>query len=286
MAQDAGRFFHQLGEPPVNQRRINLLAAAVVLSLSATGANAAGRADLNKKDLAQLKQQYRALVSARGAAAPMAHSRHEQLIGADANSRLLMHSRRSDLGVNNYRYTQTWRGIPIFGEGVVVSEDAAGNARALFGSLVSGLDNDIASTKPAMTRLNALAAGKRLHLGNSLSAYRTENEKSDLVVFIDDTGRGRLAYAVSFFADGPSVRPTRPTLLIDANSGQVLKSWDNLQHALVGTGPGGNAKTGQYEYGTNYGYLDVTQSGTTCTMSNTNVKTVNLNNASTNTSNA
>ena len=285
MAQDAGRFFHQLGEPPVNQRRINLLAAAVVLSLSATSANAAGRADLNKKDLAQLKQQYRALVSARGAAAPMAHSRHEQLIGADANSRLLMHSRRSDLGVNNYRYTQTWRGIPIFGEGVVVSEDAAGNARALFGSLVSGLDNDIASTKPAMTRLNALAAGKRLHLGNSLSAYRTENEKSDLVVFIDDTGRGRLAYAVSFFADGPSVRPTRPTLLIDANSGQVLKSWDNLQHALVGTGPGGNAKTGQYEYGTNYGYLDVTQSGTTCTMSNTNVKTVNLNNASTNTSN-
>ena len=285
MAQDAGRFFHQLGEPPVNQRRINLLAAAVVLSLSATGANAAGRADLNKKDLAQLKQQYRALVSARGAAAPMAHSRHEQLIGADANSRLLMHSRRSDLGVNNYRYTQTWRGIPIFGEGVVVSEDAAGNARALFGNLVSGLDNDIASTKPAMTRLNALAAGKRLHLGNSLSAYRTENEKSDLVVFIDDTGRGRLAYAVSFFADGPSVRPTRPTMLIDANSGQVLKSWDNLQHALVGTGPGGNAKTGQYEYGTNYGYLDVTQSGTTCTMSNTNVKTVNLNNASTNTSN-
>ena len=74
-------------------------------------------------------------------------------------------------------------------------------------------------------------------------------------------------------------------MLIDANSGQVLKSWDNLQHALVGTGPGGNAKTGQYEYGTNYGYLDVTQSGTTCTMSNTNVKTVNLNNASTNTSN-
>jgi vibriolysin len=57
----------------------------------------------------------------------------------------------------------------------------------------------------------------------------------------------------------------------------VLKQWDNLQHALVGTGPGGNAKTGQYEYGTNFGFMDVTQSGTTCTMNNTNVKTVNLN---------
>jgi Zn-dependent metalloprotease len=268
----------------VNQRRIHALAAAIVLSLAATGANAASRSDLNKQDIAQLKQQYRALVAARGGAATMAHSRHEQLIGADSDSRLLMRSRRSDHGATNFRYEQTWRGIPIFGEGVVVSEDVAGNARGLFGTLVSGLDNDIASTRPAMTRQNALAAGKRLHLGNRLSSYRTENEKSDLVVFIDDSGRGHLAYAVSYFADGPSVSPTRPMLLIDANSGAVLKQWENLQHALVGTGPGGNEKTGQYEYGTDYGYLDVAESGTTCTMNNTNVKSVNLNNSSSNTS--
>ena len=50
-----------------------------------------------------------------------------------------------------------------------------------------------------------------------------------------------------------------------------------LAHALIGTGPGGNQKTGQYEYGTNFGFNDVAQSGTTCTMTNTNVKTVNLN---------
>ena len=268
----------------MNHRRLDTLAVAVALSLFATGANAAGKADLHKKDLAQLKQQYRALVAAKGGAADMAHTRHEQLIGADADSRLLMQSRRSDLGLNNYRYVQTWRGIPVFGEGIVVSEDGTGNARALFGNLVSGLENDIASTRPAMTAMNAMAAGKRLHLGNSLSAYRTENEKSELVIVIDDNGRGRLAYAVSFFADGQSVRPTRPMMLIDANSGQVIKQWENLQHALVGTGPGGNQKTGQYEYGTNYGYLDVTQSGTTCSMNNANVKTVNLNNGSTNTS--
>jgi len=64
---------------------------------------------------------------------------------------------------------------------------------------------------------------------------------------------------------------------------KILKKWDALAHALVGTGPGGNTKTGQYEYGTNYGYNDVTQSGTTCTMSNTNVKTVNLNGGTTGT---
>jgi hypothetical protein len=46
-----------------------------------------------------------------------------------------------------------------------------------------------------------------------------------------------------------------------------------------GTGPGGNLKTGMYEYGTDFGYLDVVSSNsdTTCTMNNANVKTVDLN---------
>ena len=260
--------------------RFSALATAITLSLVATGAQAAGKIDLQAQDMIQLKQQYQAVAANRGIAA-MAHTRHEQFIGADANSRLLMKSKREDHGVRNYRYDQTFRGIPVFGEGVVVSEDGAGNVRKLFGNMISGLDQDIASTKPQLSSGAALAAGKIGHLGSRLSAYRTENEKSDLVVFVDDNGHGHLAYAVSYFADGANVKPTRPMILIDANSGQVLKKWENLQHALVGTGPGGNAKTGQYEYGTNYGYLDVTQSGTTCTFNNTKVKTVNLNGGTT-----
>ena len=80
-----------------------------------------------------------------------------------------------------------------------------------------------------------------------------------------------------WFADA-SVRDHRR-----GQSGKVLKKWEGLTHALVGTGPGGNAKTGQYNWGSGgkYGFLDVTQSGTTCTMNNTNVKTVNLKDGST-----
>src|SRR3546814_15019374 len=58
---------------------------------------------------------------------------------------------------------------------------------------------------------------------------------------------------------------------------RILRQYDNLQNAEIGTGPGGNQKTGQYEYGTDYGFLDVAQSGSTCTMDNSVVKTVNLN---------
>jgi vibriolysin len=72
-------------------------------------------------------------------------------------------------------------------------------------------------------------------------------------------------------------------VIVDADTGRILQQFDNIQHALVGTGPGGNNKTGKYEYGTNFGFMDVTQSGTTCTMNNTNVKTVNLNGGTTGT---
>lgn len=252
------------------------------MSLVATGAQAANKSDLHKRDVAKLRQEYQLRVAANGVA-DMAHRRHAQFMGADTNATLVMRSKRGSLGVTNYRYRQAHRGVPIFGEDVVVSEDGAGNVRTMFGNLVSGLEGDIGSVKPGLSAAQALVAGKRAGLGNGISGMLTENESADLVVFIDDAGKGRLAYAVSYFADGVE-GPTRPVVIVDAHSGRVIKQWENLQHALVGTGPGGNAKTGQYEYGTDYGYLDVSQSGSTCTLSNANVKTVNLNNGSTNTS--
>ena len=51
------RFFQPTfqGYSTVNQRRINSLAAAITLSLVATGAQAAERTDLHKRNIAQLK---------------------------------------------------------------------------------------------------------------------------------------------------------------------------------------------------------------------------------------
>jgi hypothetical protein len=52
----------------------------------------------------------------------------------------------------------------------------------------------------------------------------------------------------------------------------------------MGTGPGGNTKAGLYEYGTDFGNLDVAVSadGNTCTMENSRVKTIDLNHSSSN----
>lgn len=261
-------------------RTTNLLGTAILFALAASGANAAQRADLHQRNVNQLRQQYQSLTATQGVA-QMANRRHAQFMRTDANSTLLMRATRADRGVRNYRYDQAWRGIPVFGQGVVVSEDRNGNVRTMFGNLVSGLEADIASTTPKFGKAAALVAAKRLALGNGIAGMLTRDEQTDLVVYIDDAGQGHLAYAVTFVADSAAAEPTRPVIVLDAITGKVIKRWENLQHALVGTGPGGNQKTGQYEYGTNYGYLDVAQSGSTCSMNSTNVKTVNLNGGTT-----
>ena len=269
------------GVSQVNRHhRLAALAAATTLVLSAGGAFAAERVDLQKLDASKINQQYRA-ASARMGVAAMPRNRHAELLGMDATSALReLRSTVDRDGTKHYRYQQTFRGIPVWGEHVLVTERKDGTVRNLFGRQVNGLERELVNTTAKLTRGNALALGKSAGLGNRVGFMRTENEKSEQMIFVDDNGRAHLAYVVSFFADterGGS--PTRPFVIVDANNGRILKQWDGLAHALVGTGPGGNAKTGQYEYGTGglHPYLDVAQSGTTCTMNNAAVKTVNLN---------
>ena len=256
--------------------QMNVLAVATGLALFATGASAADRTDLHREDVARVKQS-NAAIAASGTVG-MVHRRHAQALGLDGESRLLLLDRKTDRGVRNHRYQQTFRGLPIFGEHVIVNEDDNGDVSSLFGQKVTGLASEVPAGHPRLGRVQALAIGKSAGLGNRIGFMQTRAEKSELMIHIDDHGAARKAWVVSYFADtrnGGS--PTRPTVIVDADTGRVLQQWDNLQHALVGTGPGGNTKTGQYEYGIQYGKLDVAQSGTACTMNNANVKTVNLN---------
>ena len=259
-------------------RQLSVLAGATALALLSMGASAAERGDLHLSDMVQVKRA-NAAIAASGAA-DTAHTRHERALGLDADTRLFMVDRKTSAGVRNTRYQQTFRGIPVWGEGIVVSEDAAGNVRTLFGQKVTNLASQIPAGRVRLNANAALQIGKSAGLGNRLGFMRTSNEKSNLMIYVDDAGRASKAYVVSYFADSINEgMPTRPTVIVDANTGRVLKQFDNLQHALIGTGPGGNAKTGQYEWGSGgiYGYMDVTQSGTTCTMNSTNVRAVNLN---------
>ncbi len=242
--------------------------------LSASGvATAASRVDLHRLDPADVNVRAKTATAQSGVGA-YEHARHAQMLGLSSDSNLLLQKRNTlPNGVRNMRYQQTFRGIPVFGEHVIVSEDANGNVRALFGQMVGGLDSELPSVAVKLNSAQALAIAKRATLGGRALV---RNEKSELVIYVDDSNRAFLAYFVDYYADVPGGgAPTRPHLIIDANNGRVLKQWDGLNSAEA-TGPGGNERIGQYEYGTDYGKLQVTQSGTTCGMETPNVKSINL----------
>jgi len=258
--------------------RPRALAVAVTLACLAPAAMAAGRQDLHTTNLAQLQAHYNGLVAAKGVPA-MAHTRHEQLIGADAETRLVLIQRNSTNGVRNTRYQQTFRGIPVYGENVIVSEDANGKVRNLFGRLVTGLASEIPAAPTRMFQGQAIAIAKQAALGSTTARVNAQNAK--FMIYVDDNSRAHRAYVVQLSSDLRGA-PTAPLVIVDADSGKILLKRENFQTALVGTGPGGNTKTGQYEYGTDFGFMDVGVSGSTCTMLTSKVKTVDLNHASRN----
>jgi Zn-dependent metalloprotease len=252
--------------------------SALALAIAAGTSMAAERPDLHQADLQAINSLAKVIadlgVSAR------AEDRHAEMLGLDAASSLKVLEKSVDAdGTTHYRYQQLFRGIPVFGEHVVVSEGKAGNIRSLFGRTAVGLEQEIgAVAKARFNEASALELGKRAALGKRLAGAVIERQNVQKIIYIDDAGAASLAFLTEVLSDkAGGGAPSRMFTIIDANKGNVLKQWDGLAHALVGTGPGGNQKTGQYEYGTNYGYMDVAQSGTTCTMNNTNVKTVNLN---------
>ena len=259
----------------------------LLLAFAAVSATAATRVDLQKQNVAQLNTQYQTASAKAGGAAKIAKERHAELLGLDTNSKLEVLTSKADSdGTRHYRYQQTFRGVPVWGEQVIVSETKAGATRNLFGNAVNGIGVDLDRTagRPLMAKSAATAFAKQKALGNRLASMKIENESTRQMIFVGGDNKARMAYVVSFFADRPGGgSPTRPMMIIDAQTGKVLKQWDALAHALVGTGPGGNTKTGQYEWGSGgkYGFLDVTQSGTTCTMNNADVKSVNLNGGTT-----
>jgi len=186
-------------------------------------------------------------------------------------------------GVTHTHYEQTYLGVPVWGERLVVGRDNRQRVTYTRGVLIRDLANDIADVVPGLSSDYVLSAMKDIAQLRSRNVARLlfQDESSDLVIYLHGK-TAKLAFAVRFFADTfEGGQPTRPTFLVDANSGQILFEYEGLAHTEVGTGPGGNEKTGQYLYGADFGYLDVDVSDVNCTMNNANVKTVDLNHGTT-----
>jgi Zn-dependent metalloprotease len=184
-------------------------------------------------------------------------------------------------GVTHYRYQQTIKGIPVWGIRTVVSKDGANDkVIKLHGAVIEGAPNDVGSIPKKLDAPGALKKMKENHKAEGGEAtWFFENETyGTYVYFHKKSKKARLCYVVSFFADNDCGNPSRPVFFVDAKNGKVIDSFDSLAYGYQGTGPGGNQKVGQYEYGTSgHPAFGVSVNGSTCTMNYADVKSVNLN---------
>lgn len=248
-------------------KKSNVIVRPLLLSILVAGACDAMAAD--RVDLEKAKPATASLMSIGGRVTAAQH------IGLSSDELKEVRSQQYKNGLAVTRHQQFYQGIPVWGEAVVEQRGASDNTPAMSGAMLSGLAQDLPSVKPTYSASQILSLAK-----SKAQVSSTSNDQAKLYIKQDDNGVARLVYAVSFLAEGGN-KPSRPHFLIDANSGAVLQQWDGITHSLTGTGPGGNAKTGQREYGTTagYGYLDVLVSGSTCKLSSTNVDTYNMNGA-------
>ena len=204
------------------------------------------------------------LKTAPGNSAAHAHA------GLKASELVAQHQASFDSGLKVTRHQQMHQGVPVWNEAIVEHTQKNGTSQVT-GAVLRNLDRDLPSVKPIFSKVDALIQAK-----TQAQIFETENDQATLYVKMGANNVAHLMYLVSFNATN-TTEPSRPFYMLDANTGAVISHWEGINHTAIGTGPGGNTKTGQYEFGVKYGNLDVTQSGSTCSLDNTNVATYNMN---------
>lgn len=146
--------------------------------------------------------------------------RPDFLVGAGELStrRVLPDSR----GKSHERVTQSFKGVPVFGAQAIVHLGADGSIESVTDKLVRNLR---VSTTPKLRAQEATELAIT-HAGGSMGLAATP--KADLVILPED-GSARLTYLVRLETVTAEGQPSRPTIFVDAETGEIAWEFDNLQ---------------------------------------------------------
>lgn len=176
---------------------------------------------------------------------------------------------------------QSYKGIPVWGQTLMQHQGTQGHF--VNGHYATGIEKDLPLDSDILAAISqqdaiakVLAQRAKTPSDGVIHSWTMEKSEATLIIYLGQQfSKAKLAYHVDLLAISDSGDVSRPQAIVDAITGQILDSWDSLASAEA-TGPGGNVKTGKYHYGTEYAALSVTQSGSSCSLENENVKAVDL----------
>ncbi len=173
------------------------------------------------------------------------------------------------------RYQQLYQGVPVAGAQVMVVQNGASSSPAQVSGHV--LEDVHLNIQPAFDAKQALELVKTQYF-SSHAKQETREEVSELQIRPGKNNELKLVYLVSFKSFGDENQPVWPSFIIDAQTAQITKQWNNIKH-YQDSGPGGNEKTQEYWYGKDgLPTLNVGQKADRCVMENAAVKLVDLKN--------
>ncbi|ADO69497.1 M4 family metallopeptidase [Stigmatella aurantiaca] len=129
---------------------------------------------------------------------------------------------RDELGMTHVRMDRTHEGVKVFGEQVIGHLDADGKFASLTGE-TSSLPTGLGSTQPKLSEKDALAIAQKEFGGTADQAPQVER-----VLYQDAKGEYQSAYRVELANLGGKEQPRRMNYLLDANSGKLFESFNQL----------------------------------------------------------
>jgi len=131
-------------------------------------------------------------------------------LGLSADNSFVAHgAARTVRGTQMVRMQQYYKGVPVYGRSIAVEQDATGNALTADGAVLQNVQVDLSSVTPRLSTAQALTALRATKGFLPTTASAPRNERADLYVYPDQSGRARLVYLTSYVVDSPSA--SRPT---------------------------------------------------------------------------
>lgn len=170
------------------------------------------------------------------------------------------------------RLKQYYHGYPVWGGEVILhvpnGKSLAASGQGLlsaakqstttmngyyYNALDADLQNTPASVFSEVQAQKALTRGIDQYYAKVGGKPVIKDQKTQLIIYIDQANKAHYAYQVSFYAEPVNEMklPAKPTYILDAVTLQTYKQWDDIKTALsnvYGGGNGGNPKMGMLTY--------------------------------------
>ncbi len=145
-------------------------------------------------------------------------------LGLSADEKLVATSVLTDKdGTQHVRYNRTFKGLRVIGGDLVLAKSKSGAKKDV--QFNASGKAAVASTTPKKSAADASAVATT----NARKSAPAKAEASELVVWAGGDAP-RLAYEVITEGIKADQTPTRLHTLVDANSGAILQSWDEIKH--------------------------------------------------------